>query len=534
MLRRTVTPEASRMNEPNFHRTSPSQTGSWMDHSHWFWAILILTTIWKAFMACRLGLIFDECYYWEWAIHPQACYFDHPPLTAWLIMAGKALFGHSELAVRVGTIAGGIILSLAGRELARDLYGAAGGNRAGVFLTLAPILAGNSFLMTPDAALIPAWACAVLFSWKGLRSRRLFSLWWIAAGCAAGVGMLSKYTMVLFYVSMGFLWIVSPGQRLRILAGTVLAGIVSFVLFLPVLVWNAGHGWASFAHQFRHGFRNEHATLVNIGNLVDYSAFLLVLVSPLLGLFCFLTGIRRRHDETFRFPGVFYWTVVLFFGFSAAKAHIEANWPMTAFVTGLVMVAGDWQNYSRTWRRGAVALLLIADLGGMAGLTCLSLPGDTSALRSLRPELLVPAGIPGSSVLRREIARGYGDLLLRIAEFRGPAAVATAIESDFRSSGADFICPATYQLTGILSFYAPTLEPLLWLPDRGRERFPWINDTVWAGKTALVAEWPRRGGISPKLFETCSEVREVSSPQIPRSIALWTGYGYHPDRVQNR
>jgi 4-amino-4-deoxy-L-arabinose transferase-like glycosyltransferase len=522
------------MNESLPHPRTSSREGDWTDSARWFWGILILTTTWKVFMTNRLGLIFDECYYWEWSLHPQACYFDHPPLTAWLIMAGRTVFGHSELAVRAGSILGGIVLSLAGRDLGKSLFGRAAGNRAGILLTLAPILAGNAFLMTPDAALIPAWACAVLFAWKGLRSPHAFSPWWLAAGGAAGIGMLSKYTMVLFYLSLGVLWIVSPFQRTRILLGTLAAGMTSLLLFLPVLLWNADHGWVSFAHQLHHGFRNEHPTPVNFGNLADYFVFLLVLTSPLLGLFCMLTGIRRRKEESFRFPGVFYWTVVLFFGFSAAKAHIEANWPMTAFVTGLVMVAGDWERYAPVWRKTALALLLIADVGGMAGLACLSLPGDTAVLGSLHPELLVPAGMPGSIALRREITRGYGDLLSRVAEFRGPLAVAKAIENDFGKSGADFVCPATYQLTGILSFYAPALEPLLWLPDRGRLRFPWIHDREWAGKTALVAEWPRRGGVPLDLFDSHSVTREVSSPLIPEPIVLWNGYGYRPERLDNR
>ena len=535
MLRRTrLLGSQAAMNEHSSPRTTSPVTGAWTDSPRWFWCILTLVTMWKVFTASKLGLIFDECYYWEWSLHPQACYFDHPPLSAWLIAAGKSLLGHSELAVRAGAIAGGMILALAGRELADSLYGQAAGNRAGILLTLAPILAGNSFLMTPDAALIPAWACAVLFVWKGLQSQRPLSLWWLAAGFAAGVGMLSKYTMVLFYAGLGVLWIVSPGQRARILAGTALAGTVSLVLFLPVLIWNAGHGWVSFTHQLHHGFRNEHESLIQLGNLADYAAFLLVLVSPLLGLFCFLTGIRRMSAKTFCFPGVFYWTVVIFFGISAAKAHIEANWPMTAFVTGLVMVAGDWENYSRAWRKAALALLLVADIGGMTGLFCMTLPGDTSALRALHPEHLIPEGLPGGSPMRRQAAQGWGDLLSRVEEFRGPKAVASAIGKDYRTSDADFLCVSTYQLAGIVSFYAPELEPLLWLPDHGRARFPWIDDRSWQGRTALVAEWPRRGPVYFDLFDRYSVTREVISPLIAQPLVLWTGYGYHPDRVQNR
>ncbi len=518
--------------------TSPSASrshgGDWTESARWFWGILIAVTIWKLFTASRLGLIFDECYYWEWSLHPRACYFDHPPLTAWLIAGGGALFGHTELAVRFFAVVSGGILSLSGRILGQDLFGPEAGNRAGIFLTLAPIFAGNALLMTPDTGLIPAWSCAALFCLRAIRDRRSLSPWWLASGFAAGIGMLSKYTMVLHFVSLGVVLLLSPGFRRRILFGGLISGIIAMLVFLPVLIWNARNNWVSFAHQIHHGFRNEHACLVNFQNLADYSAFLAVLVSPLLGIFCLMTGVRRFRDREFLFPAAFYWTVVLFFGFAAAKAHIEANWPMPAFVTGLVMVAGDWKSYSSGWRKAALILLVVADLGGMIGLTGLMLPGDTSGFRSFAPEKLIPSWLPGSSALKAQAAHGYRDFLSRIDEFRGPAAVASQIESDFRSSGADFLCLPTYQLVGILSFYAPSLEPLLWLPDLGRVRFPWINDLSWKGKTALVAAWPRMESVDVLLFDRYSGARQSPSSQVPGTLILWTGYGYRPEKVKDR
>ena len=178
--------------------------------------MLALVTLWKFLAASKLGLIFDECYYWEWSLHPQASYYDHPPMTAWLIMAGHALFGQTPLAVRFGAILSGILLALAGRLLGRDLFGKEAGNRAGIFLLLAPIFAGNSFLMTPDTFLMPAWAFAVYFAWRGSRGNML---WWLAAGLAAGLGMLSKYTMVLYFGGLALFWLSSPGQRGRLFLG---------------------------------------------------------------------------------------------------------------------------------------------------------------------------------------------------------------------------------------------------------------------------------------------------------------------------
>lgn len=497
-----------------------------------FWGILGLATAWKLLAGGGLGLIFDECYYWVWSLHPQAGYFDHPPLVAWVIAGGRILLGHTELAVRLGAILSGIVLAVAGRALAREMFGRGAGNRAGIFLTLAPVFAGNAFLMTPDTMLAPAWALAMLFAWKGLGDRSPIA-WWMGAGAAAGIGLLSKYTMVLFFAGLGLFWIASPGKRVRIFAGGLVAGITALAFFSPVIVWNATHGWASFGHQLHHGFRNEHATLVNLDNLASYALFLVVLVSPVLGLLCFRSAATRLADGRFRFLASFFWAVVLFFGYAAGKAHVEANWPMMAFVSGLVMVAADWDRYGTAWRRAALIILLAADLVAVTALSLLILGGKSLFPRlSTPPDLAWVADVTGSAGLASEATRSTRDLQARLSEILGPREVAAAVSRSFRESGADFLCADTYQTFGVLTFYAPELEPCLWLPDRGRKRFPWVDERSFTGKTALVAEWPRSGCNFGWLFQKTLWTKKVALPGITRPLTLTLNEGYDPGRVK--
>ncbi len=510
---------------------TPAGSSDWTGLDRSFWGLLIVVTLWKFFAASSLGLLFDECYYWAWSLHPQACYFDHPPMTGWLISVGQLLWGHSTMAVRFWAVVSGVILALAGRALGGKMFGKESGNRAGIFLLLAPIFAGNALLMTPDTFLIPSWACAVLSVWRGSREGASL-LWWLAAGTSAGIGMLSKYTMVLFYCGLGVLWLLSPKRRVRLGLGIALAAIVSFLLFLPVIWWNSTHGWASFQNQIHHGFHNEHRTLINFGNLSNYATFLVVLVSPILGLLCFRTAFTRMGDERFRFLGIFFWVVVLFFGFSAAKAHIEANWPMAAFVTALIMVAGDWKSYGRLWRGTALIVLLVADLGAVAAVSYLSLPTDTPvAITRLSPDFSLFRGFPGAEELRRNAIQSFSDFQARIEEFLGPRQAADATASAFRQSGADFLCPSTYQFFGVMSFYAPDLEPLLWLPDRGRKRFPWINDRAWAGKSALVAEWPRSDRQDARYFDSAKTSQKIELTGIKSPVTMTLYEGYRPEKI---
>jgi hypothetical protein len=518
---------------PHDSTTIPEDPGpaGMIDRDRWFWGILGAATLWKLLVGAGLGLIFDECYYWVWALHPQACYFDHPPLVAWIIAAGRALLGHTELAVRLGAILSGIVLALTARTLAGEMFGREAGNRAGIFLTLAPVFAGNAFLMTPDTWLAPAWALALLFAWKGSREDASM-LWWLPCGAAAGIGLLSKYTMILFFAGLGLFWILSPGKRTRILGGGIVAGITALVFFSPVIYWNSTHDWASFGHQIHHGFHNEQSVLLHFDFLASYALFLVVLVSPVLGLLCFRSAVRMA-DERFRFLASFFWGVVAFFGYSAAKAHIEANWPMMAFVSALVLVAGDWKCYPEAWRKAALIVLFVADVAAVIALSLLLLIGKPllSGL-STPPDFGWVSRMTGSPRLASEAQRALTDLQAKLSEIIGPRDVAQRIQEEFRASGADFLCADTYQTFGVLSFYAPGLETVLWLPDRGRKRFPWIKETVWDGKNALVAEWPRVGCDYVPLFTRSRWKKKVMLPGITRPLTLTFNEGYDPKRVK--
>ena len=302
-----------------------------------------------------------------------------------------------------------------------------------------------------------------------------------------------------------------------------------------VFWWNSQHHWVSFFRQLNHGFQNEHHSLINFQNLCDYTAFLIVITSPLLGIFCFRTGATRLDDERFRFLSLFFWTVVIFFGISAAKAHVEANWPMVAFVTGLIMVAGDWERYSRAWRTAAIIVLLVADFAAMAVAAWLSLPTYCPlAITNLTLDTSFIKGFPGSEKAAEAAKKGFGDFQSRIEEFLGPAAVAEAVGKKFTESKADFLCISTIQLTGVLSYYAPELEPFLWLPDQGRVRLPWIRDEVWKGKNALLVEWPRSGPDYHHLFSQMKQEERINVPQIQSPIHVFFGQGYDPAKVRTR
>lgn len=206
-------------------------------------ALLLLRLVY----APLLELTPQEGYYWQFAQHLALGYLDHPPLTGWLV-AASTLPGDREFWVRVPAMLASVIAVLAVAAWARELAGAAIAWRTALLAAVLPYFFLSGFVMTPDAPLTAAWATALL-ALHGALTRGSTGAW-IAAGAAVGLGMLSKYTMVLLPLAV-MVWLTLERRWLETLRqpGPWLAALAALLIFSPVLLWNAQHDWASFAYQ---------------------------------------------------------------------------------------------------------------------------------------------------------------------------------------------------------------------------------------------------------------------------------------------
>jgi 4-amino-4-deoxy-L-arabinose transferase-like glycosyltransferase len=106
------------------------------------------------------------------------------------------------------------------------------------------------FLLTPDAPLLCAWVLAMHETWHALNGRRTR---WLTAGVAVGLGLLSKYTMVLFAPIA--LWGVVKYRPSDLRSPQFWGGIfIATIVFLPNVIWNGGNEWTTVKFQLRHGF----------------------------------------------------------------------------------------------------------------------------------------------------------------------------------------------------------------------------------------------------------------------------------------
>jgi dolichol-phosphate mannosyltransferase len=193
-------------------------------------------------------LLPEEAYYWNYSRHLDIGYLDHPPMVAWLIKAGTAVFGQSQFGIRAGALFCGVITSVFTYRLTRNLFDEATALAAVVLAQALPFFFLSGLLMTPDAPLTAAWAASFYYLERALVAGRS-SAWW-RVGFSLGIGALSKYSIgLLVPVTLGFMLWDRKSRRWWRRWEPYVAALLAFAIFSPVILWNAQHEWASFAFQ---------------------------------------------------------------------------------------------------------------------------------------------------------------------------------------------------------------------------------------------------------------------------------------------
>src|SRR5262249_23717792 len=152
--------------------------------------------------------------------HLDWSYYSKGPLVAWLIRLSCELFGGwsltltgtEMLAVRLPALVCGSLLLVSLYVLTVQVYRREGLALALVALALTvPVMAAGSTLMTIDAPYTCCWGWALVLGHRAVfRNSRLS---WLGAGLLVGLGILAKYTMVLWPASLGLFLLVTPARR---------------------------------------------------------------------------------------------------------------------------------------------------------------------------------------------------------------------------------------------------------------------------------------------------------------------------------
>lgn len=217
--------------------------------------VLLLGSAIRIAVAASIGLGVDEAYTLANARSLQWSYYDHPPLSFWIVHAAVWLTGsEANAVVRLPFI---LLFALTGwllYLLGSRLFSPWAGAWAVVVANLAPIysIAFGGWIL-PDGPLLAAMLGAALCLERLLRDDLPAGRQWLlalGAGICLGLACLAKYHGFLFGGGI-LLFLLTSRRHRRWLwrPQTWLAGLVALAVFSPVLWWNATHDWVSIAFQ---------------------------------------------------------------------------------------------------------------------------------------------------------------------------------------------------------------------------------------------------------------------------------------------
>ncbi len=391
-------------------------------------AIAALTVL-RFAAAALLPLSADEAYYWLWSRHLAAGYYDHPPAIAYAIRFGTALFGATPLGVRFGPLLLSVLASLlVWKGGAILLKSESDGARACLFFNLTLMVSVETLAATPDAPAVAA-AAALLYALAKVDETGK-GAWWLAAGLAAGLSLLAKYTG--FFLGAGILvWLLlSPkARRWLFTPWPWLGGALALVVFLPNLLWNASHDWMTFAFQFGR-ISGGHFTL---RFLLEFLGAQLVLATPFIFVLAALAlafRARDRDSTTFLLAALVF-PSALYFLVHSLHDRIQGNWPSFLYPALAVAAAQAWS--ASGWSGWTAPVWRVARRAATPVAAVLLLAVYAQALFGV-----IPFG--RSDPLARLLAVGFDGVAQAIAKARADQHAAAILTTD-------------YETTSWLSFY---------------------------------------------------------------------------------
>jgi dolichyl-phosphate-mannose-protein mannosyltransferase len=190
----------------------------------------------------RYGYFRDALYYLACSEHLAFGYVDQPPLIAWLGWIARHTLGTSLPALIFWPALAGAARIVLTAAFAREL----GAGRFGTILAAA-LAATPGVWWVIDHQF--AMNCLEPLFWGGLSFvvLRLITTQnpklWLAFGAIAGVGLLSKYSIVVFAGALLAGLLLTRHRNLLFTPWIVAGGAFALLIFLPNLIWNIQHHW---------------------------------------------------------------------------------------------------------------------------------------------------------------------------------------------------------------------------------------------------------------------------------------------------
>jgi 4-amino-4-deoxy-L-arabinose transferase-like glycosyltransferase len=417
----------------------------------WVAALIAVMTAMRCIFAGTLDLRTDEAYYWTWSKESALSFLDHPPMIAWFIRFGTAIFGDTNFGVRFAGLLAMPISQLLLADIVRRVTHDIRAAMLAVLMMEATLYYGLLMAkVAPDVALIPFELAMV---WSLVRLTESGNArWWLAAGLFGGLSLLSKLTALMLLPAIAA-FIVVPDWRWRWLRSPYpwAAALIAVTVFSPVLIWNGMHDWASFRFQFVRAIAAHDFMLRTLG---DYIGLQFGQVGPiLLPVVLFGVGLTAWRGYRHRDPvAVLLSTAVLvpfiYFLWKSTTLRVGDTWPMLIWPLGFAAAAIDIATRRRekwpAWIEKSSAFWVNAAIA--------------SGLVLVAAVFLYYTVSPWNFIGKTDPIGGEA----------GFAQVASRVESELQNSGATWIATDDYRIYAMLRWHLKDRVPVIQINERSR------------------------------------------------------------------
>jgi 4-amino-4-deoxy-L-arabinose transferase-like glycosyltransferase len=414
-------------------------------------ALIAAMTIMRAFYAGLTDLRTDEAYYWTWSKENVLSFLDHPPMVAWFVRLGTAIFGDTNFGVRFA----GLLAMFATQGLIADIVWRVTRDLRVSMLAVRMMEASLDYglLMTkvsPDIALVPfvtamVWALVRLAESRDAR-------WWLAAGAFGGLALLSKFTAALLLPAVLAFALVPPwrGRWLKS-PYPYAAALIALLLFLPVLIWNTQHDWASFRFQSVRATASHQWSLRTFGEFIGLQFGLVGFVLlPVVLTGAALTarrGLRALDPVAILLSsGVIF--PLLFFLWKSLSLRVGDTWltfiwPLGFAATAINLALLDKEGWRSPFIERSFRWARIAIVTGIAFVVAV---------------FFYYVALPFNFIGRNDPVGGEA----------GYEAVVRATEAELKKAGATWIATTDYRTYAMLRWFFNEQVPVVQINERGR------------------------------------------------------------------
>jgi len=200
----------------------------------------------------EFGLQRDEYLYLNESEHLAWGYMEVPPMISFIGWISKGIFGQTLLAVKLPTALLGastvLLLGIFIRDLGGKKWAQIIGATAFVF---SPAFLGSNHLFQPVSFNQFFWFLSALLVVKivnkSKQNQNSFQIW-ILLGIIAGLGFLTKYSIVFFYAGLVGAVLLTPYRALLKTKHPYIALLIAVLISSPNLWWQYSHDFPIVRH----------------------------------------------------------------------------------------------------------------------------------------------------------------------------------------------------------------------------------------------------------------------------------------------